>query len=122
MSNFKIGVEYKFANEDAEDEYSNRYSVNKAFAEALNEHGGTFKVVKYDYENSRVISVMFTDGKLCEDVLDEDNIIFECEFKYFTPVGTTTEESPDELVMTLSIHNRMQAITAISVLRNAYNC
>ena len=122
MSKFKVGVEYKFINEDAESEYSSRYSINKDFVDAVNAHGGTFLIEEYDHKNNRVVSVMFTDGTTCDEVLDEDNIIFESEYKYFTEVGNSVEAIPNELIMNLSIHNRGQAIAAIAALQSAYQC
>ncbi|AUV57634.1 hypothetical protein KP1_275 [Klebsiella phage KP1] len=120
--NFKEGVQYKFVNDEAEEEFSSRYEVNEDFVYELYENGGSFTVTKVDHQNNRVSGIMWANGTECDEVGGEDLVIFDSEFKYFTEVGTSANVIPTDLVMNLSIHNRGQAIAAIAALQSAYQC
>lgn len=120
--NFKEGVQYKFVNDEAEEEFSSRYEFNEDFVYELHENGGSFTVTKVDRQNNRVSGITWANGTECDEIDGEDLVIFDSEFKYFTEVGTSANVIPTDLVMNLSIHNRGQAIAAIAALQSAYQC
>lgn len=120
--NFKEGVQYKFVNDEAEEEFSSRYEVNEDFVYELYENGGSFTVTKVDRKKNRVTEIVWANGMTCAYVGGEELIIFDSESKYFTEVGTSANVIPTDLVMNLSVHNRGQAIAAIAALQSAYQC
>ncbi len=120
--NFKEGVQYKFVNREAEEEFSSRYEVNEDFVYELHENGGSFTVTKVDHKKNRVVEIVWANGMTCAEIDGEELVIFDSEFKHFTAVGTSTNVVPTDLVMNFSVHNRGQAIAAIAALQSAYQC
>lgn len=120
--NFKVGVQYKFINREAEEEFAERYTMNKDFVYEINDNGHSFIVTKVNPAEERVVEIMWANGTQCDEIGANDLVIFDSEYRFFIETGIKREITETELVMTLVIHNRSQAMDAVNAIKGAYNC